>query len=641
MDYAVWFTTIVITLCVVADLKQYCSGRELPLTLMVEMLGLIIVITVRIVSIIHSLIIDPDNLYIGGLIADFSVLMYTAPSTLAGSLISTGAMILRRIYGDSRDLLIKGLSCLDLLSYLNKFYEKIFRHPIVLAFFIGFVIRLLPEIHWCPYPIGYDTIEYIAHLRDYLLSPGIFKQYFWMGGMRNVPPLLDLILYPFAKIVDPWYVFKLYPPIMYGLLIALIALFSKEVLKLGNKLVMVIALAAGYNLLLLRLSWDLHKQFLGTVLLLVAIIALERGNNFRNHAIAIALLALSSLATEFGAALTIVLSLIVEIKNILKLLERRRWRGLVLTASYTALALVSYLLILWYMKRPALAPNPVTGVAPPVVGSFLGHQSEVFAYVIVTYGSLIPLLLIGLDSYRRLRYCAHLVVIMLILVITPWLMPYTNATLGQWDRLLMTATVFALPIALSQLRVLRRKALIAIYILVLILPGFYATMSPGLYRYNDDLVKSLYRMPSGLTPLPYSTELLDALSDVASYVRNLYLSEELIITHTSYGRFIHLIVRNPDPAKLVCLPREPTPYDVCRVMHRLNKTNAYISSSLFISPEAFNATINAFLMITKSETIPCGPYSTAEISMTAKPIYRNNWFTVYHIEIRSMEESSE
>ena len=223
--------------------------------------------------------------------------------------------------------------------------------------------------------------------------------------------------------------------------------------------------------------------FIADMFFLVAIIALERGNNFRNHAIAIALLALSSLATEFGAALTIVLSLIVVIKNILKLLERRSWRGLVLTASYTALALVSYLLILWYMKRPALAPNPVTGVAPPVVGSFLGHQSEVFAYVIVTYGSLIPLLLIGLDSYRRLRYCVHLVVIMFILVITPWLMPYTNATLGQWDRLLMTATVFALPIALSQLRVLRRNALIAIYILVLILPGFYATMSPGLYRY--------------------------------------------------------------------------------------------------------------------------------------------------------------
>ena len=640
MDYIVWFTTIIVLLCTIMDLKYYCSKKGLSLTLILEILGLMIVVIIRFVSIIHSLIIDPDNLYIGGLIADYIVLKYTIPIMILGSFISMSVMIIHRISGEPKALLSKELSCLDLLSYFNKYFEKILRHPIILAFFIGFLIRLLPEIQWWPYPIGWDTIEYIAHLRDYILSPGIFRSYFWMGGMRNIPPLLDLVLYPFARIVDPWYVFKFYPPIMYGLLIALMALFSKEVLKLDNKLVIVIAFVAGYNLLLLRLTWDLHKQFLGTVLFFAAVIVLEKGNDYKNHIIALTLLLLSSLATEIGAGLTIILSLIIVIKNILEFLEKRGWKRLVLIASYIILSLISYLLILWYLKRPAIAPSPVTGAAPPVIRSFLKHQPDVFAYIIISYGTLVPLLLIGLDSYRRkLRYSVYLVIIMLILVITPWLMPYTEATLGQWDRFLMTTTVFTLPIALSQLRILRRRALIATYILVLILPGFYATMSPGFYRYNDVLVKSLYRMPGGLSPAPVPTKEFDMLLDVASHVRDLDLSKAPIITYIYYGRFVHLEVRDIDQTKLVNIGHEPTLYDVCWIMHRFNKTSAYILIR-YTPPEMFNRTVNAFLIDTKREPILCGPYNTTDVSMFAKPVYYNDKYIIFYIKIQeSMDKN--
>ncbi|HDJ89493.1 MAG TPA: hypothetical protein ENG40_02205, partial [Thermoprotei archaeon] len=342
MDYVVWFATIMVLLCTVLDLRQYCSKKGLSLTLILEILGLLIVVIVRFVSIIHSLIIDPGNLYIGGLIADYIVLKYTIPIMIFGSFISMGTMILHKVFGEPKIILNDGLACSDLLTYFNKLIEKIINHPIILAFLIGFFIRFLPEVQWWPYPIGWDTIEYIAHLRDYVLSPGIFRSYFWMGGMRNVPPLLDLVLYPFARIIDPWYVFKFYPPVMYGLLISLIALFSREVLKIDNKLVVLIAIAAGYNLLLLRLSWDLHKQFLGTILFFAAIIALEKNNGFKNHVIAIMLLFLSSLATEIGAGLTIILSLIIVIKNIPIFLEKKKWKTLALIASYIILSLISY-----------------------------------------------------------------------------------------------------------------------------------------------------------------------------------------------------------------------------------------------------------------------------------------------------------
>ena len=452
--------------------------------------------------------------------------------------------------------------------------------------------------------------------------------------MRNVPPLLDLVLYPFAKIADPWYVFKFYPPVMYGLLISLIALFSREVLKLNNKLVIVIALAAGYNLLLLRLTWDLHKQFLGTILFFAAVIALEKGNSFKNHIIAIMLLLLSSLATEIGAGLTIILSLIIVIKNIPVYLKQRKWKTLALITSYITLSLISYLLILWYIKRPAITPSPVTGIAPPVIRSYLKHQPDVFAYIIVSYGMLIPLLLIGLDSYRRkTKYSFYLIIVMLILVITPWLMPYTEATLGQWDRFLMTTTVFTLPIALSQLRILKRKSLITIYIILLILPGFYATMSPSLYRYNDVLVRSLYRMPGGLSPAPIPTKEFDRLLDVASHVRDLDLSKAPIITYVYYGRFVHLEVRDLDQTKLVNIGHEPTLYDVCWIMHGLNKTSAYILIK-YTPPDVFNRTINAFLIDTKRKPILCGPYNITNTFMFSKAVYNNDKYIIFYIKIQ-------
>ena len=640
MDYIVWFTAIVVTLCTVTDLKLYCSGEGFPLTLMIEMLGFVVVVVARAASAIHSLFIIPDNLYIGGLIANYFILAYTVPLMVIGSFMNMGAVVLRRVYSESKDVLIKGLSCQDFLSHLNKFFGKILKHPIVLAFLIGFMVRLIPEIHWWPYPIGYDTVEYIAHLRDYVVSPAVFRSYFWFGGMRNIPPLLDMVLYPFAKIVDPWYIFKLYPPAIYGLLIALIALFSRNILKLGNKLVTVIALAASYNLLLLRMSWDLHKQFLGTVLFLAAVMVLEKGDSLKNHVAAITLLLLSSLATELGAGLTVILSMMVVVKNISRFFEGRSWRSSASIATYTVLAFVAYLLILWYTMWPAIVAHPVTGISLPGVGASLAQQSSVFAYIVVTYGSITPLLLIGIDTYRkRLRYSIYMLAVLLVLATAPWLAPYTMVTAIEWDRILMIATVFALPIALSQLKILRRRTLIAIYILFLILPGFYATMSTGFYRYNEVLVGSLYRMPPGLIPAPSPSEIFEVLLDIAKHIKNLDFDKAPMIALEPYARIIHLEIRNPDPSKLVYLRQDPAIHVVCEIMYRVNRTGVYILSP-YILPEVFNQTINTSLMNIENKSISCGPYGIAEISMAAKLVYHNDLAAIFYIEIRKINENS-
>jgi len=81
--------------------------------------------------------VESDNLYIGGLIADYIILKYTIPIMILGSFISMSTMILHKVFGKPKIILNEGSCCLDLLSCFNKLVEKIIKHPIILAFLIG------------------------------------------------------------------------------------------------------------------------------------------------------------------------------------------------------------------------------------------------------------------------------------------------------------------------------------------------------------------------------------------------------------------------------------------------------------------------------------------------------------------------
>ncbi|MBS7613178.1 hypothetical protein KEJ48_02890 [Candidatus Bathyarchaeota archaeon] len=216
------------------------------------------------------------------------------------------------------------------------------------------------------------------------------------------------------------------------------------------------------------MSWDLHKQFLATTLFLCALMVLEAGANFRRHAVAVALLLLSSLASELGAAFTIILSAYVIVRE----------RKLPMVVLQLLLASASYALIVWYVKKP-VATHPVIGVAPPAIGGVSGLESKTLAYVLITFGPLAPLLAMGFDKYMgKARYTIYMVAVLLLLSILPWLAPYVTPAVG-WDRIIMTAAVLVLPIALPQLGEIKRKEIVAVIAILL--------CSTGLLLYNASI----------------------------------------------------------------------------------------------------------------------------------------------------------
>ncbi|MEM2170121.1 MAG: hypothetical protein QW186_10050 [Candidatus Bathyarchaeia archaeon] len=625
VDYAFWFSTVLFLVVMYYDLKEY-SRVSLYSTLLLEVASFVLVVFARVASLVHTaLLFSPGYLCIGRGVAGPGVLVYTYPLMIFAGILCVSVMFMNKLYGGPY-VFLEGISLGEFYRLLSLRAGAIFNHPEILAFLLGFTMRLLPEIQWWPRPIGYDTIEYIAHLRDFVDRPSIFGSYYWMGGLRNVPPLLDWLLYPFALLVDPWYIFKLYPSVAYGLLTLLMTAFSRKALGVITRRSLLLAFVAPFSILLLRMSWDLHKQFLATTLFLCALMMLEAGSSFRRHIIAAALLFLSSLASELGAAFTIILSAYVIVRE----------RKLPVSVLYLLLVSASYALIVWYVGKP-VATHPVVGVAPPVVGEGPGWESRTLAYMFITFGPLAPLLAMGFDKYaNRARYTVYMVAVLLLLSILPWLAPYITPAVG-WDRILMTTAVLALPIALPQLGEIKRKEFVAITAVFLALPGFYATMHPSLYYYNRDLFTPLYRMPHGMAPSPPSIEIFDSALDVAKVARELDLKESPLITGFGWDRFLHLELRNPSTSELVCVPSTPIPDDIWQVLTAHNKSSAYVLLA-YTSLEEFNETVRAFLSRTQQLPTRSEVCTALDLKVMVEEVYSNQVFTIFRLKIESITE---
>ncbi len=656
-DYVVWYSVLVVSWLAITELRLKCVN-SLTLTSLLHLTALLTALVFRVASIIHSILVRPGNLFIGGFISSPQVLTYTYPAMVIASLLSINAYLIEGFAKDVSDKVISSeINCVKLVKFFEELGNYFIKHYVITAFAIGFLIRLLPELIWWPLPLGYDTVSYVAHLIDFKESPTFFGTYFWQGGFRHVPPLLDWVTYPFTYLTTATIVFKLYPPIIFGLLIALISLFSVRVLGTSRKLSLVIAFASSLNILLLRMSWDLQKQVLGVTLFFLALIILEdresRHYSLRVLLISPVILVFSALATEFGAALTIILSAVI--------IARVAWHWLIkprselsrpllginpLLASviYAGLAAFSYGLITWYLRIPAIRGNLVLGVSSPLMRVNLSEGPSVFAYVMVTYGLLTPLLFIGLRVLRRRAPNSFWVFLILIaLSLTPWLTPYTALTLSQWDRLLMTASIIAIPVALAKVRVLGSRVLIAIYLLMLILPGLYAVGGPEPSTYNSVLVKSLKRMPPGLSPMPASRLEFNSLMLAGEAASKLNLSNEPIISSSFNLRFIHLYVRNPTPNELISSGwSDPTAAQLCVITHELNLSRVYVlerRANVSVLTEAFSKELSSIASELKEYPnitgLPkyCGNYPVNEAGIKLRVIYSNKLYAIYEVSI--------
>lgn len=628
VDYIYW---LLIATVIYSSVASLIEGKGLVKFLFYT--GASFILLARLVSAIMSLTVNPDMLFVGGLVSSREALVYSYPLNVFGAIFVLSALVLEQT--SLRDHKVLGQNTVfKIKKCIVNFFDKNFA-VFLIGFLFGFLIRLLPEIYFWPRPIGFDTIMYIAHLRDFVLKPSLFGTYTWGSSLRNTPPLIDWILYFPGKIIDPWFLYKIYPPVAFGLLIGLIGIYSRIVLRYNLFKVYAIVFVSGLNLLLLRLSWDLHKQMLATILTIAALILLDSNKyiSIRKHVIIVIFLLLSSLASEFGVMFTLILASVaiyIILQENASFLHRIGKTMIYILTMFFSLALYSH-----YMHR-IIVSNPVIGVSFPTTSMLHENPGGVMHYIVVGIGILLPLFYASLKYViKNAKHSVMFSIVLIILVFLTWLAPYTDFTAQQYDRVMMSLVTVLLPLSMYSINYRNNQVfknmVAALIVLLLVMPGIYATIHPSLEDYNIPLIATMKRMPPYLVPAPEDPYYFDKLNDAAQKLANIYSKGKVIITSIYFIRFVQLYIRFPDHHRYVSSGWK---YDVGSIVEtaiRVNTTDFY--TLLPQKPiNLIKSSIKSYLS-TINHTMKIAQYIILIEKIDVNEVYSNNVFGIYHFRI--------
>ena len=151
---------------------------------------------------------------------------------------------------------------LTLTSKINKHKETL------VVVFVALLLRTIPEILAYPYPIGFDTMTYVAYYLDYHQQS---LTHFLEGLINPQPILFAIMLYFFARylFVPPLIFFKIFPILLYTFFVFSVYIYSTKKFGIYKKPAVYVSLIAGYHYTVLRLSWELYRNFLSFAFLLL------------------------------------------------------------------------------------------------------------------------------------------------------------------------------------------------------------------------------------------------------------------------------------------------------------------------------------------------------------------------------------
>jgi hypothetical protein len=136
------------------------------------------------------------------------------------------------------------------------------------AFLIPLAIRAIPEILVGPYPVGWDTIaSYVPNTLDWAAG-----KMGWVS-LLGTAPLLYIISVPVYLVtrVNPVWIFKIMGPLLYGSMILALYRFLRLGLRWTERMSLGAGLMTSLYFVTLRISWDLYRNMLGTIFILVGL----------------------------------------------------------------------------------------------------------------------------------------------------------------------------------------------------------------------------------------------------------------------------------------------------------------------------------------------------------------------------------
>jgi len=286
---------------------------------------------------------------------------------------------------------------------------------LLFCFFLGFAVRLIPEVLSFPHPIGFDTVYYAARIEE-----GVVWHY-WSSVFSTW--LLYAVLIPVynAVSVEPFLFLKLAAPALYALNLCGVYYFSREALGWDLQKGLVAGFFFAFQLAFLRISWDLYRNMLGLAILLFALPLIQKLETKRDFAVFVLLSVLVVFGHETTSVILFAVALGVAAKHFLKGEKGRVIR--VLAAIIPAVAVFS---ARWWM--PLLVSidyvaetNVISAYQPPsrpgglfFLTNYLGLSgsiqyptyldlfSHVLSLFVVLYLVCLPLVFVGFFRDRIL-----------------------------------------------------------------------------------------------------------------------------------------------------------------------------------------------------------------------------------------------
>ncbi|PVX24847.1 MAG: hypothetical protein CW691_06280 [Candidatus Bathyarchaeum sp.] len=150
---------------------------------------------------------------------------------------------------------------MHLMKLQNLSYNKGF----ILAFTIGFIVRLIPELLSFPYPIGWDTIYYAARINDGVVLThwsDVFSTWLIYGILITLGNLTRL---------DPFLLLKIVAPLLYGGTTAGIFFVAWKKFNWAVTKSLLVSAFFALQLAALALSWHFYRNVFGAMILLFTI----------------------------------------------------------------------------------------------------------------------------------------------------------------------------------------------------------------------------------------------------------------------------------------------------------------------------------------------------------------------------------
>jgi hypothetical protein len=168
-----------------------------------------------------------------------------------------------------------------------------------LAFFVGFVFRVVPEVLSYPHAIGFDTVYYA-----WRINSGVVW-YNWSEVFSSW--LLYGIFVPVYSFVrgNPFMVLKAAAPLLFGFNACGIYYFAKKALNWTSRKALLCSLVFSFQVAALAISWEFYRNLLGLGVLLFALPFLKGVDKSTRAFLLFALLSIPVVLSHELAAITL------------------------------------------------------------------------------------------------------------------------------------------------------------------------------------------------------------------------------------------------------------------------------------------------------------------------------------------------